>query len=208
VNRWDEIQAVARDIASNVHAEPAARDAMADDLIRLCGLMIGAVGKVVACEGEAAIGNGDDNSAYARYLVGERVQDGAREAVEQASGPGCDLDRWIRPSPGDPCACGHVPSVHEGGQCTGERYNREPCKGGPCNGFVRRVPSGGWTHVDRRPAALRSAPYLDPANLDDFGASACKQHTWVTAEDGMGDAARDVAGGTWQHCGVCGARKP
>lgn len=38
MNRWDEIQATARDIASNVHADPAARDATADD-----GLQLGTV---------------------------------------------------------------------------------------------------------------------------------------------------------------------
>lgn len=190
MNRWDEIQGLARDIASNVHTDPAKRDAMADDLIKLCGAMINATGKIVACEGEAAIGDGDDASAHTRYLVGERVQDAAREAVEYATNPKVDLDRWTRPSPGDPCQCAHVPSVHEDGQCTGEQYNGEPCKGGPCTGFVRREPSGGWRHVDRRPTALRrsgpvtvvvpdaatpGAPVLlgnpDPVNLDGFGAT-------------------------------------
>uniref|UniRef100_A0AAU7GYL5 Uncharacterized protein n=1 Tax=Streptomyces phage Geonosis TaxID=3158856 RepID=A0AAU7GYL5_9CAUD len=157
MNRWDEIQGLARNIASNVHADPAKRDAMADDLIKLCGAMINATGKIVAYEGEAAIGDGDDASAHTRYLVGERVQDAAREAVESATNPKVDLDRWTRPSPGDPCRCAHVPSVHEDGVCTGEQYNGEPCKGGPCTGFVRREPSGGWRHVDRRPTALRNA---------------------------------------------------
>lgn len=40
MNRYDEIQAMARDIASNIHADSEKRNAMADDLIRLCSLMI------------------------------------------------------------------------------------------------------------------------------------------------------------------------
>lgn len=51
MNRWDEIQAVARDVATNIHTDPDKITAMADDLIRLCGLMIDAVGKGVACDG-------------------------------------------------------------------------------------------------------------------------------------------------------------
>lgn len=220
MNRWDEIQGLARDIASNVHADPVARDAMADDLIKLCGAMINATGKVVACEGEAAMNMGEsddaDAAAHARYLVGERIQDAAREAVEESTNPKVDLDRWTRPSPGDGCACGHVPSVHVDGRCTGEQYNREACKGGPCTGFVRREPTGGWRHVDRRPAALRrSGPVTvvvpdepvqlgnpNPVDLSDFEPH---RHNWVTALDEMGQPARDAAGKTWQHCGVCGA---
>ncbi|ATN93723.1 hypothetical protein SEA_ABT2GRADUATEX2_53 [Streptomyces phage Abt2graduatex2] len=180
MNRWDEIQGLARDIASNVHADPAKRDAMADDLIKLCGAMIGAVGKVVACEGEAAIGDGDDASAHTRYLVGERVRDAAREAVDSATNPKVDLDRWTRPSPGDWCRCGHAPSVHEDGVCNGEGFNGVACHGGPCRGFVRKEPTGGWRHIDRRPAALQpsatpGAPIElgnpEPVNLDGFGAT-------------------------------------
>lgn len=156
MNRTDGIQAVARDIASNVHADPAMRDAMADALIKLCGLMIGAVGKHVACDGEANISNYDDESAHARYVTGERIQDGARWAADASSNPEVGLDRWRRTDPGTGCRCGHVPSVHQGGACTGEQFNREACLGGPCTGFVRREPTGGWQHVDRRPEALRT----------------------------------------------------
>ncbi|AKA61720.1 hypothetical protein SEA_YDN12_53 [Streptomyces phage YDN12] len=187
MNRWDEIQGLARDIASNIHAEPAARDAMANDLIKLCGAMINAVGKGVAVEGESSMNDDDDDSAHARYLVGERIQSGADEAVSEATD--ADLDRWTRPSPGDPCQCGHVPSVHKNGtgHCGGEAFNHEQCNGGPCNGFVRRVPDWGWKPVDRRPAALRASsgpvtvvmpdrePVLlgnpEPVNLDGFGAT-------------------------------------
>lgn len=171
MNRWDEIQGLARNIASNVHADPAKRDAMADDLIKLCGAMINATGKVVAINGESSMNMGEsddaDAAAYARYLVGERIQDAAREAVESATNPKVDLDRWTRPSPGDSCRCTHVPSVHEGGVCTGEQYNGEPCKGGPCTGFVRREPTGGWRHTDRRPDGLKYAA-VKAAEADPF----------------------------------------
>lgn len=149
MNRWDEIQAVARDIASNVHADEHARDAMADDLIRLCGLMIGAVGKVVASSGESELNDVHDSTfepdpenspeeaatalaefeqeqmldaakAHGMYLTGERVQDAAREAV--SASVGADL----------------------------ERYNHGP--------YGRPV----WTHTDRRPAKLRPATPVAP----------------------------------------------
>lgn len=173
MNRWDEIQGLARDIASNIHVDPVKRDAMADDLIKLCGAMIGAVGKVVAIDGESSMHLGEsddaDAAAHARYLVGERVQTGATIAVEKATNPKVDLERWTRPTPGDSCRCSHVPSVHEDGVCTGEQYNGEPCKGGPCQGFVRREPTGGWRHADRRPKPLRDA--TAPANVPQLPAA-------------------------------------
>lgn len=158
MNRWDEIQGLARDIASNVHVDSVARDRMANDLIKLCGLMIDATAKGVAVDGESSMnggdgGDGDTCSAYARYLTGERMQAAATEAVTEATT--ADLERWTRPTPGDPCVCGHVPSVHDGRVCTGERFNGEACKGGPCQGYERRHPDVAWTPKDRRPAALR-----------------------------------------------------
>lgn len=207
MNRWDEIQGLARDIASNVHADPVARDAMADDLIKLCGAMIGAVGKGVAIDGESDMNDPEDDvqalQAACAFQVGEQVQDAARTAVDESVNSGCDLDRWTRPGPGDGCRCGHVPSVHGEGGCTGEQYNREACKGGPCQGFVRRVPEWGWRHTDRRPAALRpqAPPQLD-AHLPG------EPHAWVTALDEMDQPARDAAGNGWQICGLCGVLKP
>ncbi len=96
MNRWDEIQAAARDVADWVDLNPDQRNQMADDLIKLVGLMIQATGKCVAVEGESAMnepGLGDD-SAFARYLVGERLQDGAREVVEESAG--ADIERYER----------------------------------------------------------------------------------------------------------------
>lgn len=201
MNRWDEIQATARNIASNVHADPAARDAMADELIKLCGLMVAGIGKVVAIDGETAMNDSDDAeldtmsigytdaevaefeaekasehaSAYARYLVGERLQTAATQAVADATNPKVNLDRWRAETPSDPCTCRHIPKAHEdGGVCNGERFNGEPCKGGPCNAYVRDEPTGGWVHQDRRPAEVRAlqqsnAPCGECGRVSGFG---------------------------------------
>jgi hypothetical protein len=133
VNRHDEIQAVARDIASNVHADPEARNRMADDLIKLVGLMLGGLGKYLATEGESQMNDvadwdepGEDatpegvaefqrereldgSKFHGMYLTGEQIQDSARELVEKCQG--ADL----------------------------ERYRRDPV----------------WVHEDRRPAMFR-----------------------------------------------------
>lgn len=171
MNRWDEVQATARNIASNVHADPVARNAMADDLIKLIGQMINATGKIVAIAGENQANESYDerqtDQGYAIYMAGERIQTAADEAVDSATNPRVDLERWQRPTPGDPCRCGHVTSVHEDGPCVGERHNNEPCKGGPCDGFVRRERTGGWTHTDRRPDGLKFAA-VRAAEADPF----------------------------------------
>lgn len=209
MNRWDEVQATARNIASNVHQDPVARDAMADELIKLCGLIVGAVGKVVAVEAETAMNDNEDAeldtesmdytdaevaefeagkaaehaSAYTRYLVGERLQTAAAEAVAESTNPKVDLDRWRAETPSDPCTCRHVPSVHQdGGVCTGEQFNGEPCQGGPCNAYVRAEPKGGWVHTDRRPDALRDEA---PATATDV--CSCDPLTFCKA-DGSGVA--------------------
>lgn len=210
MNRWDLVQAKARDIASNVHTDPELRDAMADDLIELVGMMINATGKIVAGHGERQMNDASDwtfepdtesidysdaelaeqkaefeaeQRAEATlggtlYSAGERMQEAADEAVKAATnrkpdalgrGEGVDLERWRRPSPGDPCRCTHTAKAHaEDGTCHGETCNGEPCKGGPCNGYVAAEPTGGWVHVDRRPHALRTvAPAATPEAKDD-----------------------------------------
>lgn len=111
MNRYDEIQAVARDVASNVHADPEKRNAMADGLIRLVGLMLAAQGKAVAVKGES-----DMNSHYCNdpdcdcsangctaeydlshgiYMTGESMQDAARALIGDCAG--ADLERYERP---------------------------------------------------------------------------------------------------------------
>ena len=91
MNRVEEILAAARDVASHVTDDHATREAMAGDLIGLISLMIKAAGKSVAVAGESAMGcndpecdcaaNGCNDEAlqdHTVYLVGERLQDGAR----------------------------------------------------------------------------------------------------------------------------------
>jgi hypothetical protein len=112
VNRWDEIKETALDAANWVSDDPYAREQMADELIKLVSLMIQATGKGVAVEGEGDIGQGDhtcddvgrcvgdcdqsehDAKAHNRYLVGERIRDSARTALEEAVA--ADLGRYGR----------------------------------------------------------------------------------------------------------------
>lgn len=174
MNRFDEIKCKARDIASNVHADPEMRDAMADALVELIGLMVQCVGNAVAIEGESSMNDPfyhdpeetpeeeaerrtsfetEQDKAHNRYLIGESIQDEARRTVESVKNS--DVERYHRITPGSSCRCGHVKSVHEAGMCTGEIYNREPCKGGPCTDYVAYGGEPVWTHTDRRPAMLR-----------------------------------------------------
>lgn len=157
MNRYDEIQMIARDIATNVHADPAKRDAMADDLIKLCTAIVSAVGKGVAAYGEREMYEAEvDRSLYhVVYLAGEQMQTGAVVVRDESSNAAVDLDRYHRPGPGDWCACGHSSKSHGDSGCIGESHNGHACEGGPCTGFtaVQRPPV--WQHTDRRPAMFR-----------------------------------------------------
>lgn len=225
MNRWDEIQAAARDIASNVHADEHARNAMADDLIRLCGLMIGAVGKGVAIDGESSMNDahhapfrydpeddGDEaaqraafdleqslevSQAHGMYVTGERIQDGARDAV--AESVGADLERYAHGSYGSPVW------THTDRRPATLRVN-VPCTGSPdtCPRPVAVSPADGHFGCIRcacpRPDTLeqQAADFSHPG----------QPHTRVTALDEMDQPLRDEAGKTWYHCGVCGVLLP
>lgn len=88
MNRLDELKAAALDVAQHVTQDPEKRAAMADDLIGLIGLMIQAVGKSVATDGESDLNDPEDFedrvSAHTRYLTGEQIQRGATWAVEES----------------------------------------------------------------------------------------------------------------------------
>lgn len=133
MNRWDEIRAAALDSAQHVTGDPVGRDRLADDLIRLIGLMVGAVGKAVALQGEADIvdahcsdpecdcaENGckvDAEGAHSRYLVGECMQDGSVSVVSQSVKSGCDIERWGGDAWRPRCReCGVRPVCHLGQQ--------------------------------------------------------------------------------------------
>lgn len=96
MNRLDEIKAAALDVAQHVTQDPAQREAMAADLIGLIGLMIGAVGKSLATDGESDLNDPEDFedrvSAHTRYLTGEQIQRGATWAVEESVA--ADLARY------------------------------------------------------------------------------------------------------------------
>lgn len=95
MNRADEIQAMARSIAEQTHpVDPIARNALADQLIQLCALVVKAVGKSVAVDGEGSMNDDDDETGYVRYRVGEDIQEGARWVCEEAVG--ADLERYER----------------------------------------------------------------------------------------------------------------
>lgn len=127
MNRWDEIRAVALDVAQHVTEDPAKRDRMADDLLRLVGLMVAAVGKGVAIEGEDAVNgaycndpdcdcakNGCHDRAAAgqvRCETGESMQRAADKVVEETTAATCKLDRW-KDTPG----AGWFPRCNECGQ--------------------------------------------------------------------------------------------
>lgn len=122
MNRWDEIKATALDVAHHVTQDPAKRNAMADDLITLVGLMINAVGKGVAVDGEADLNDArtaafpwddgsfsptpdDECNAYTRYLTGEALQTQVDLVANEARN--ADLLRYDRPVWRPRCAdCG------------------------------------------------------------------------------------------------------
>lgn len=124
MNRWDEIKGAALDVAQHVTQDPAARNAMADDLITLVGLMLGAVGKCIAIEGESDMGDArnaelpwgdgpepdpeavaeamseraeDMVNAYTRYLTGEALLREADHVATRAHS--ADLERWTASGP-------------------------------------------------------------------------------------------------------------
>lgn len=141
MNRYDQIQAKARDIAGNIHTDPAARDAMADDLIKLIGMMIDATGKHLAVHGESEMNDvsgwefetdhedtpeseaerraefeADQQyemiTARSMYLTGVQMQSDAHTITVESTNPVVDLDRYHRVTGNEWCVCGHSPNSH------------------------------------------------------------------------------------------------
>lgn len=212
MNRWDEIQGAARDIADWVCGDPADRNRMADDLIKLVCLVVQGVGKGVAIKGETAM-NGPDSEAdagFARYLVGEDVQDGARTVLEESSNAGCDLERYERD--------GLTPAWKADPSKRGAAHRFAP---GELSRAAHRVADGmraSYRHPVPVPGEVFTAPATvkHPLQLcddqdclmhgDRGRVGACvqdgPQHVWVTATDGDTGATLD-----YTHCGVCGIRR-
>lgn len=150
MNRWDQIQAAARDVASNVHSDPARRDAMADSLIQLIGLMMGAIGKGVAIAGEVAMNDVPDESDfeldtesvdYTPEEVAEKEADFQREVQEEAA-----LALGLLKA-GELIAREAKNVVDRSVNVTGPT--------GPGVDLDRWSSRGAWKHVDRRPAMFR-----------------------------------------------------
>lgn len=102
MNRYDEIQATARNIAEATFEDPERRNRLADELIKLVTLVINAVGKSVAVDGERYMNEADDDEAerhdgWLRYVVGEDMQSGSDRLVKECSNPEVDLERYTNP---------------------------------------------------------------------------------------------------------------
>lgn len=86
MNRFEEIRDLAERFVARTVPEPD-RDAAADELVQLIGLVILAVGKSVAIAGESDINDYPEDAAqhHTIYLTGERIQDGVRETTEHVN---------------------------------------------------------------------------------------------------------------------------
>ncbi len=197
MNRFDQIQSVARDIASNVHQDPAARNAMADDLIKLCGLMIAAVGKSVAIAGESATNEAHGDEFW---LDTESISYSDEEVASLEAEFERDKELVVAQShgmyiTGERIQDAASATVTESTGADLERYEEGP--------HGRAV----WQHTDRRPGGVRlvdgisTIPTLMDASQRLDLSAAESQHTWVTATDGEGKSLGH------QHCGVCGVKK-
>lgn len=76
MNRWDEVAEAAHALASKMSPVADTQAEIAEGLINLSTLIVKAFGKCVAVDGEASLGL-DDETAYARYKVGESFVDQA-----------------------------------------------------------------------------------------------------------------------------------
>lgn len=94
MNRFDEIKATALLAAGALTDDPAKRDLAARALVDMTSLMIEATAKGLACDGEANIPDSDDETAYARYTVGERMMVDAKTVARETLA--ADLERYAR----------------------------------------------------------------------------------------------------------------
>jgi hypothetical protein len=151
MNRWDEIRATARNIASNVHHDPVARDAMADDLIKLVGQVIEAVGN-----GEAVSeATGADLDLWTHE---DRRPDGLKLAAVKAA----EADPFGQGDKARPCCYpGGCPTCHNGGPV------------GRCCYMLREVCP---THGHSSSRNSNATPAAEPATIPTaFGTSTIPQ---------------------------------
>lgn len=97
MNRYDQIKDMAHRIANVTCPATGDQEQTANDLIKLVTLVVAAVGKGVAVDGESTMNDpfNEDEAAHARYITGERIQTAAQE-VHDAS-VGADLGRYAEP---------------------------------------------------------------------------------------------------------------
>ncbi|MFF5642094.1 hypothetical protein ACFY8Q_07235 [[Kitasatospora] papulosa] len=86
--------------------------------------------------------------------------------------------------------------------------------------LIEHARAAGWHEPEKAPeflAAYRAAaawigtrPVPQLANVEEQQRQAAAEcaHSWTTALDGDDNPARDHTGRTWDHCGICGTRKP
>lgn len=202
MNRLDEIKAKALDAAQHITQDPAKREALANDLIDLIGLMVGAVGKYVAVEGESDLNRAEDFadrvSGHTMYLTGERVQDGAKHAVAESMTADLDLYEryggqpvWKPRCPDCGVRVGMVDEVdYSGGRVTYTHLDHaEDCDTRKSSGitaveWARRQPGvSDWAR------AQGFAEFLQPGAEVDAPATACKL---CHGPDDHGTDCRDV----------------
>lgn len=134
MNRWEEIKTAALDVAQHVTQDAAQREAMADNLITLVGLMMDAVGKGVAVEGEGELSrvrgwirpteetpeeaaefddqqNRESGKAHNRYLIGEQLQRQADLVIREAKD--AESDRYAVPADGVCCDTPYGPDCKD-----------------------------------------------------------------------------------------------
>lgn len=207
MNRLDEIKAKALDAAQHVTQDAAKREALADDLITLVGLMIQAVGKSVATNGESDLNEAEDfedrESAQTRYLTGERIQDGARWAVEESVA--ADLARYEDSKWGAPVwrprcpECGVRVGMHSDvqygaeGRTSAETGHKDDCRTGrrcpSCHAEIGHYPTCERREIVRWARQQVAAEFLQPGTEVDAPAIACKL---CHGPDDHGTDCRDV----------------
>lgn len=205
MNRLDEIKASALDVAQHVTQDPEKRAAMADDLIGLIGLMIQAVGKFVAAEGESDLNDPEDFedrvSAHTRYLAGEQIQRGATWAVEESVV--ADLARYEDSKYGAPVWRPRCPECHvrvglysdvqygAEGRTVTELVHKDDCHTG------RRCQSckAELGHYPSRPDNIYEEPHLSVTEED-----ACEARRVTVFDLGPADACPILPGGQGPAC--------
>lgn len=202
-NRFDSIRADALDVAVLLGAGPDTRDRVADALVKVCGGLIEAAAKSLAIGGESDMNDcrtwgeesfGDAHNAYTRYLAGERLQDGARDSVQEVLG--ADLDRYTRdglkPVWVPPTGAARTREQAATQPTLSQRAEQAAAAFGPYTGPRG---AGGEAPMFQMNLGQRVAQTVHATGTVE------NTHSWTPALDG------DNRPLNYDHCGVCGQRK-